>query len=253
MNDWFTVESVDATTYIISEYRHWEETHCYLLIGETSALLIDTGLGIANIREQVDLLTEKPVAAIASHVHWDHIGGHKHFSDILVHKLEEDWLNGSFPLPVQAVRKMLSKDCRLPDAFCLDTYELFQGEPGRVLEDAEEIDLGKRYIKVLHTPGHAPGHMCFWEEERGYLFSGDLVYEGTLYANYPSTDPQKYLESLEKIAALPVRRLFPGHHNLDIKPELIPQITDVFRALQKENKLYHGSGKFDAGSFRLML
>lgn len=47
MNDWFTTEKIDSDTYIISEYRHPEETHCYLLLGAERALLIDTGLGIA--------------------------------------------------------------------------------------------------------------------------------------------------------------------------------------------------------------
>lgn len=47
MNDWFTVEKINYDTYVISEYRHWEETHCYLLIGAEKALLIDTGLGVS--------------------------------------------------------------------------------------------------------------------------------------------------------------------------------------------------------------
>ena len=52
--DWFTIDTIDSNTFIISEYRHWEETHCYLLTGRERALLIDTGLGICNIKEQVD-------------------------------------------------------------------------------------------------------------------------------------------------------------------------------------------------------
>ncbi len=40
MDDWFTVENIDENTYVISEYRHWEETHCYLLNGRDRSLLI---------------------------------------------------------------------------------------------------------------------------------------------------------------------------------------------------------------------
>ena len=46
MNDWFTIDTIDENTYAISEYKHWEETHCYLLNGTKHSLLIDTGLGI---------------------------------------------------------------------------------------------------------------------------------------------------------------------------------------------------------------
>ena len=78
MKDWFTVEKIDEDTYAISEYQHWEETHCYLLCGTKRALLIDTGLGVANIKEVVDKLTMLPIFVVTTHVHWDHIGGHQY-------------------------------------------------------------------------------------------------------------------------------------------------------------------------------
>jgi hypothetical protein len=48
MKPWFTTDEIDSSTHIILEYRHWEETHCYLLEGSERALLIDTGLGICS-------------------------------------------------------------------------------------------------------------------------------------------------------------------------------------------------------------
>jgi glyoxylase-like metal-dependent hydrolase (beta-lactamase superfamily II) len=89
-------------------------------------LLIDTGLGICEISAEVKKLTDKPVTAVATHIHWDHIGGHK----------------------------------------------------------------------------------CFWEASPGYLFTGDLVYKDTLFAYYPSTDPQAYLKSLERLPFYPLRKYF---------------------------------------------
>jgi hypothetical protein len=63
MSNWFTIYRIDDNTDIISEYRHWEEIHCYLLNGTASSLLIDTGLGICNIHNEVMSLTNKPVIA----------------------------------------------------------------------------------------------------------------------------------------------------------------------------------------------
>lgn len=253
MKDWFTIDQVDEGTYIISEYQHWEETHCYLLIGTDRAMLIDTGLGICNIYDEVCKLTDKPITAVATHIHWDHIGGHKYFPDFDTHKAELDWITGAFPLPVQAVRHMVADRCQLPEGFDIHSYEIFQGEPSRLLEDGDTIDLGGRIIQALHTPGHSPGHLCFWEAERGYLFSGDLVYKGTLFANYPSTDPQSYLKSLEKVAALPAKRVFPGHHSLAIQPEMVARVRDAFRVLDEEGKLHHGSGTYDYGDWAVEL
>ena len=52
MADWFTIEKIDSDTFAISEYKHFEEVHSYLLIGARAALLIDTDLGVANIKKR---------------------------------------------------------------------------------------------------------------------------------------------------------------------------------------------------------
>lgn len=253
MGDWFTIDIIDEDTYIISEYRHWEETHCYLLNGTEKSLLIDTGLGICNIYDEVVKLTDKPVIAAATHIHWDHIGGHGFFPEFYAHGEEVNWLNGDFPLSAETVRNMVVDRCDLPEGFDVSGYTMFQGMPKRVLKDRDIIDIGGRVIEVLHTPGHSPGHMCFWEKETGYLFTGDLVYKDTLFAYYPSTDPTAYLASLEKIAELSASRVFPAHHSLDIKPEIIVRMRDEFRALKEKGMLCHGSGTFEFGDWAVWM
>ena len=253
MNDWFTIDEFDEQTYSISEYHHWEETHCYLLKGSKCSLLIDTGLGICNIHDQVVGLTDQPVVAAATHIHWDHIGGHKYFPNFYAHGDELNWLSGEFPLTMEQIKEMVVDRCDLPEDFEINKYEFFQGTPTRVLKDNEVIDLGGRSVQVLHTPGHSPGHICFWEKERGYLFTGDLVYKDTLFAYFPSTDPKAYLNSLERISALPVKRVFPAHHTLDIQPEILTRMRDAFRQLQNVGKLHHGSGTFDYGDWAVWL
>ena len=130
MSEWLTVEKIDSQTFAISEYKHWEETHCYLLCGEESAVLIDTGLGVSNIREIVDSLTKLPVMVVTTHIHWDHIGGHKYFDNIAVHEKEKNWLSVRFPIPMQVVKDNLAKiPCNFPPEFDINAYQVFQGEP----------------------------------------------------------------------------------------------------------------------------
>lgn len=253
MKPWFTIDEIDSDTHIISEYRHWEETHCYLLCGMERALLIDTGLGICDISREVKKLTDLPVTAVATHIHWDHIGGHQYYPDFYAHEAELRWLDGEFPLSRETVREMVLDRCDPPEDFDISQYEMFQGTPTRVLKDGDVIDLGGRKLEVLHTPGHSPGHMCFFERERGYLFTGDLVYKDVLFAYYPSTDPAAYLESMERVAGLPVKRVFPAHHSLDTSPELLADIRDAFRELDAKGLLHHGSGQFDYGEFGIWI
>lgn len=60
MTDWFLVEEIDNETFAISEPKHWEETHSYLVCGRRAAVLIDTGLGVGDIRGVVERLSRSP-------------------------------------------------------------------------------------------------------------------------------------------------------------------------------------------------
>jgi len=251
---WFTIESIDENTSVISEYKHWEETHCYLLNGTERGLLIDTGLGVENIWEQVKKLTDKPVTVVATHVHYDHIGGHKYFKDFYVHEAETEWINGGFPLTIEQVRNFLIEEpCDFPKNFYINDYQLFEGIPARVLKDYDTIELGERTIQVLHTPGHSPGHICLYEKEKGYLFTGDLIYLGVLFAYFPSTDPIAYMNSIKKLLPLPVNRILPAHHDLNVPLSIIEAMDKAFTELFNSGKLKHGSGTFYYPNFGIKL
>ena len=210
MDNWFTIEQIDRDTFSISEYKHWEETHCYLLCGEKYAILIDTGLGVSNISRIVDSLTKLPVMTVTTHVHWDHIGGHKYFDNIAVHEEEKDWLSVRFPIPLQVVKNNLTRlPCDFPRDFDINAYRIFQGIPQRILHDGDFLNLGGREIQVVHTPGHSPGHCCFYEPERNYLYSGDLIYKGSLDAFYPTTDPQLFYQSIKRIRKYNIKKFCP--------------------------------------------
>ena len=161
--------------------------------------------------------------------------------------------HGGFPQPLEMIKEYVVDRCDLPDGYDVNTYEFFQGTPAKILYGDECIDIGGRKIDVLHTPGHSPGHMCFWEEEKGYLYTGDLVYKDTLTAWFPSTDPGAYLQSLEKVAEFPAKRILPAHHSLAIEPEILIRMRNSFRRLKAEGKLHHGSGTFDYGDWAIWL
>ena len=251
-SNWFTVEKIDAQTFAISEYKHWEETHCYLLCGTERAILIDTGLGVANIKKVVENLTDLPAAVLTTHAHWDHIGGHKYFTDLAVHENEVSWISEQFPLPLQAVKKNLTLNpCDFPADFCVENYQIFKGTPTRILHDGDLIDLGNRTLKVIHTPGHSPGHCCFYEQDRGWLYSGDLIYKGCLDAFYPTTDPIVFMRSVEKVRTLKIKKLLPAHHQLNISISLVNEIANAFQSLYQQDKLHQGNGVFAFGEFQI--
>jgi glyoxylase-like metal-dependent hydrolase (beta-lactamase superfamily II) len=80
------------------------------------------------------------------------------------------------------------------------------------LADGDVVRIGKLSLTALHTPGHAPDHLAFWMADDRALFSGDLILgRGSSMVTYPEGDVAAYLRSLERVAQLEPRMIFPGH------------------------------------------
>jgi glyoxylase-like metal-dependent hydrolase (beta-lactamase superfamily II) len=245
---WFTVESIDETTFAISEYGHWEQVHSFLLIGEDRAALIDTGLGIGNIRSITGQLTNLPVDVLTTHVHTDHIGSHGQFERIYVHEGDRDWLvHGIQGLTLEQIRRDIGRDItrKVPEGFDPAAYTPYQGEPAGLLRDGDLFDLGGgRIITVYHTPGHSPGHLCFGDDSRGFLFTGDLLYDTTpVYAFYPSTSPAGLVRSLARIAQINgIRKVYGSHNTLGLDPEILREAGRAAQYLQEQELDHFGTG-----------
>ena len=81
--------------------------------------------------------------------------------------------------------------------------------PDTVLSDGDRIG----DLRVIHTPGHTPGGICLYEPEEKLLFSGDTVFTGGSFGRYdfPGGDRTVLAASLERLGALEVEGLYPGH------------------------------------------
>lgn len=254
MNGWFTIEKIDYKTFVISEYQHWEQVHSYLIIGSNKAILLDTGLGVANIKDVVDKLTTLPIHVITTHAHWDHIGSHSSFNEISVHYFEKEWLEGKFPLPLEVVKSnLMCKECKFPDTFNINEYDIPNIDKVEALKDGDVISLGDRELEVIHTPGHSPGHICLYDAKMRYLFSGDLIYEGKLDMFYPTTNPMDFMKSIQKVAKLQVERILPAHYSLEVNNDMIGKIQYALEGLYQETKLVQGYGIVEYDGFSIQL
>lgn len=246
-DSWFTIQKIDSTTFAISEYGHWEKVHSFLLTGEEKAVLIDTGLGIDNIKRITDQLTNLPITVITTHVHVDHIGSHGEFETIYVHEQDSDWLmNGIKGLSVEQIRKDIGRDITIPtpETFDPDSYTPYQGEPTGFVADGDVIDLGNRKLSIYYTPGHSPGHICIFDATYGYLFTGDLLYDQTpIYAFYPSTNPVDLVNSLERISEIKnVSMVYGSHNSLGLEPDILVEVKLAVKYLKEKGLVKFGTG-----------
>jgi glyoxylase-like metal-dependent hydrolase (beta-lactamase superfamily II) len=228
--------------YSISEPHHWEDAHCFVFVGSECAILIDSGTGIQNIKPVVDEITSLPVTVLTTHAHWDHYGNHDRFEDVHVHKDDAEWIRTGLPVPVDALRATVAREPFSANGFDIDSWSPPLIPDVNVFCDQTIFRNGTHEIVAVHTPGHSPGSTCFFDTTTGYLATGDTLYEGTIYANYPGTDPEALITSLEGLMELDVKAILPGHNKEIEGRGLLARSVELGRYLRDKKLVHHGSG-----------
>ncbi|MEL6236054.1 MAG: MBL fold metallo-hydrolase [Pseudomonadota bacterium] len=181
--------------------------------GRERDMLVDSGMGVVSLRDSVPLVAKRPLTAVASHTHFDHIGCHHEFEDRAVHRAEADIL--AAPSRASTLSDPYVTDAiftRLPPApYESASYAVRPAPAKRLLEDGDLIDLGDRVFEVIHTPGHSPGGIALWEAATGTLISGDIVYDGPLIEDTYHANADDYRRSMERLLDLPVQTVHGGH------------------------------------------
>ena len=213
--NWYRVEPLaDGVTHIYEAYiKPFYRCNIWHVRGRDCDLLVDSGMGVVSLRRQVRALAERPLLAVASHTHFDHIGAHHEFPERAVHAAEAGLMAAPGRAAVLA-DPYVSDDIFTalpPGGYESGAYSVTPAPATRLLSDGEVIDLGDRRLEVIHTPGHSPGSIALWEAATATLFSGDAVYDGPLIDDAYHSDRDAYRRSLERLLALPARVVHGGH------------------------------------------
>jgi len=214
------VYKVAPGTFAIYEPHQFEETISYLIVGTKQALLFDTGMGIGNIKAVVARLTSRPVVVLNSHTHNDHVGGNWQFSFVL--GMDTAFTRANAKGSRDDAQAELGKGqlCgALPASFDPGKYATRPWKVSLFVHDGFKINLGRRTVEIIATPGHTPDAISLIDRENGLLFTGDTYYPATIWLYRPETDLRAYLASVAKLVALaPQVKTVLGAHNAPVEP-----------------------------------
>jgi glyoxylase-like metal-dependent hydrolase (beta-lactamase superfamily II)/8-oxo-dGTP pyrophosphatase MutT (NUDIX family) len=173
-------------------------TCCYLVYNSKEILIFDPGSPYEDEQEALAACVDEMIAEgravreiILTHLHPDHVGG--------VNALKSH-LGGNVPVAAHAQTAEALTGVRV-DRFIKDNDVItLEGEP-------------RIQLRALHTPGHALGHLCFHDEDRGVLMTGDnIVGLGSVLIDPPQGNMRDYLDSLERMRSLPNLTVLLGGH-----------------------------------------
>jgi glyoxylase-like metal-dependent hydrolase (beta-lactamase superfamily II)/8-oxo-dGTP pyrophosphatase MutT (NUDIX family) len=165
-------------------------TNCYV-VGGDEVVVIDPASPYEEEQAVLDgVLAGRTVREIwLTHLHRDHVGGANHLKQRLGVKI------AAHAITAVDLEGVVDVDRRFEESERLE----LPGRPGWSL-------------RILHTPGHACGHVCVFEEKSGSLITGDLMAGlGTVVIDPPEGHMATYLDSLRRMRELPVTALFPAH------------------------------------------
>lgn len=224
---WFSARQVteDIGLLVEAHLDPFFESNVWHVRGRDRDMVVDTGNGIGDLRaELAPFVDERPVVAVASHGHFDHIGGLYAFDERWCHVADADGVRvpDGLALRRQDFRPGLEDEIRwygyeppeivitaLPrEDFDVAGWRTPITEPTRLIDEGDVVDLGDRAFEVLHVPGHTSGSIALWDAADGTLFTGDTA---ALDDPLSAEDEGAFLASLIRLRELPVNLVCAGH------------------------------------------
>jgi glyoxylase-like metal-dependent hydrolase (beta-lactamase superfamily II) len=254
-------EDIQGIRAIFAENPMWPSpANVFAIPDDKGFSMIDVGCGGTNSAEHLlggldywGLDLKDLHTVVMSHPHPDHAGAMEWILEevsprVLVHHLDAggtktpENLIDTFDVPfinkwwAQAVGADSFHELDLLNYFSQMGCAMASTEVVTEICEGDVLDLGDFSFQVIHTPGHSPGHVAFYDKSSGILLSGDMVGESPTWYTPPSGGVVGYLSGLDKLEALDSTIIVPSHGPVIENPgTAIKKMRD--RLLERENEI----------------
>lgn len=223
--DWFSRETLGrGITRIWEPHVHpYFRSNVYHVRGRDVDLVVDGGMGLVPLRPVLNLPPGKPVVAVATHIHVDHVGALSEFEMRLGHREESSFFDDmadehTLAHLFRAQRDAVSKPPH--EAWSLLHFQIKSAPLSRILDEGCTIETGDRSFLVLHLPGHSPGSLALLDERNGDFLAGDAIYRGRLVDDLPGSDVHVYRKTMLRLLEIEFNRAYCGHGEIIDENEL---------------------------------
>ncbi len=207
----------------------------YLVEGENKAVLIDTCLGVGNLKSYVDNLTTKPIEVILTHGHVDHALGAPEFDVVYMNKEDISVYKEMSPLEERKGYIQGNLGGVLPN-FDPSEYVAPQMIDFKDLKDGDVFDLGEITLEIYSLAGHTKGTMVVLIPEEKTLIIGDACNTATFLFDKNSLTVEEYKSNLieleEKINSK-YEKVFAMHHEIELPKNIIKNVVEVCNTILK--------------------
>ncbi|QYZ71783.1 MBL fold metallo-hydrolase [Neotabrizicola shimadae] len=230
---WFQTHEVEPGLFLTVE-PHVDpmfRANLYTLLGRDADLQLDFGVGVTPLRPALPP-TGKPVIAVASHGHVDHVGGFHEFASrwgpepeahVFADMAEPGTLQGVFRGWPDALT------AQPEPGFRLDQWRLAPAPLTHSLREGDRIELGDRQFTVLILPGHSPGCLALLDERDGLFLTGDAIYDDELVDDIPGASVAEYRQTMARLMEIDFR-IGHGGHGPAFTPARLRQIALAYLA-----------------------
>jgi glyoxylase-like metal-dependent hydrolase (beta-lactamase superfamily II) len=237
MKEKFISKKINKDIFQVNEPWNVEGCNIYLFKNENSCLIFDSGIGLFSLKNYLEEIKITTFLIALTHSHFDHIGGIADFTKeecvipkIIIDSMEDrdNWGLEYFKAENLDQSLLVDLTSKTTQQIC-DDFSIQM--PAIVPIEKDVITFFDYRFKIMHLGGHTADSCVYYDAQHKILVTGDLLYDGEIYATCRSSNKEQFASALKVISELDFDLVLPGHNQVMNREEALQVIKKWLKDL----------------------